>query len=174
MYEAACEGHLDICKLLYENGAQNDVWKVDDTGWTPYHAAAYKGHDGLVRWFVLQGALCADADSVEIEGDRIYPQQQRTWGRNVWRGNRNMADSCQRLVAWAKEAIETHSALVMFLLGALPPAPDTDQSRSLQCLSVRPGIRKHIGDFCWAGSHKSEASSHPASGGGCVALLRKD
>ena len=35
----------------------------------------------------------------------------------------------------------------MFLLGTLPPAPDKKQSRTLQCLSGHPGVRKHIGTF---------------------------
>ena len=35
----------------------------------------------------------------------------------------------------------------MFLLGTLPPAPDKDQSCTLQCLSGHAGVRKHIGDF---------------------------
>jgi hypothetical protein len=56
--------------------------------------------------------------------------------------------SCERLVEWAKEVTQTHSSLMMFLLGTLPPAPDKDQSCALlQCLSGHPGVRKHIGDF---------------------------
>ena len=58
-----------------------------------------------------------------------------------------MSRSCVRLVGWAKEVTQTHSSLMMFLLGTLPPAPGKDQSRTLQCLSVHLGIRKQIGNF---------------------------
>ena len=58
-----------------------------------------------------------------------------------------MSTSCKRLVGWAKEVTQSHSALVLILLGTLPPAPGKDQSCILQCLSGQPGIRKHIGDF---------------------------
>ena len=143
MYEAAEEGHLDICKLLYENGAQNHVRRCIEDGWASIHAAANKGHDELVRWFVLQGALCADANSEEIDEDYIYPEDHDT----VSSDRKRMASSYKRLVEWAEMVVQTHSAVVMFLGGTLPPAPDTVQSRTLQCLSGHPGVRKHIGDY---------------------------
>ena len=58
-----------------------------------------------------------------------------------------MDSAYKRLVEWAKEATQTHSAVVTFLGGTLPPAPDTDQSGILQYLSGHPGVRQHIGDF---------------------------
>ena len=144
MYEAAYQGYFVICKLLYENGAQNDIWRYDKYQWCPIHAAAYKGHDEVVRWFVLQGALCADTSSEEMDEDRIYPTYHVV---AVSPARKRMASSYKRLVEWAKEVTQCHSSVVMFLLGTLPPAPDTDKSRTLQCLSGFPGVRKHIGDF---------------------------
>jgi len=143
MYTAAEDGNLDICKLLYENGAQNHVRRCTKDEGGPFHAAANKGHDELVRWFVLQGALCADASSEEIDEDCIYPKDHVT----VSSARERIASSYKRLVEWAEMVIQTHSAVVMFLGGTLPPAPDTVQSRTLQCLSGHPGVRKHIGDF---------------------------
>ena len=136
------QGHLEVCKFLHANGARHDVRKeMYSNGWTPFHAATYQGHDELVRWLVLQGALCVDDSSEAIEGDRIYPKRCGGRARNT------MSPSCLRLVEWAKEVTQTHSELVTFLLGTLPPAPDKDQSCTLQCLSGHPGVRKHIGDF---------------------------
>ena len=140
MHVAAQLGHLNICKLLYANGAQNDVWKDDGYGWTPFHCAARNGHDEVVRWLTFHGALCTDSSSEMVEGDRIYPYLET---QHKWRMNR----SFERLVEWAKEVTQSHSAVITFLCGALPPAPDEDESRTLQCLSVHPGIRKLIGDF---------------------------
>ena len=148
MFAAADAGHLDVCKLLYANGAQKDLRRDDGYGWTPFHIAAASRHasvssrDEIVRWLVLHGALFLDANSKEIGGDRIYPEGPLS------RGNRStILRSCERLVEWAEEVTQTHSSVVIFLLGALPPAPGKEQSRTLQCLSGHPGVRKHIADF---------------------------
>ena len=63
-----------------------------------------------------------------------------------WRNGR-VSRSCERLVEWAEEITQTQSALVTFLVGTLPPEPGKDQTRSIQCLSGHPGVRKHISDF---------------------------
>ena len=142
MSAAAEGGNLNVCMLLYENGAQNDVRRTDKDGWNPFHAVAYLGYDELIRWLVLQGALCADANSEKIKGNRIYP------GTLFNNGNRSaISRSCERLVEWAEEITQTQSALVTFLVGTLPPEPGEDQTRSIQCLSGHPGVRKHISDF---------------------------
>jgi len=136
MNVAVQHGHLEVCKVLHANGAKNDIRKEDGSGWTPFQHAASAGHDEVVRWLVLQGALCADdANSVEIEGDRIGEKTHDI-----------MFQSCA-LVEWAAEVASSHSSMVMFLFGALPPPPHTDQSCILQCLSGHPGVRKHIADF---------------------------
>ena len=168
MHAAAQQGHLEVCKFLQANGASHDIWKELSYGWTPFHEAIFKRRDDVVRWLVLQGALCANGSSEKIEGGRIYPgsesdldsgsgsssdsdmysewtnieeTRQRKWNWNT------MSSSCVRLVQWAKKVTESHSALVMFLLATLPPAPNKDQACILHCLSGCPGVRKHIGDF---------------------------
>jgi len=135
MWSAARNGHLDVCKFLYENGAENDIRRETFFGSTPFSAAATNNRDEVLRWLVLHGALCADnsSEDVCVERARIdYESQVR---------------SCELLVAWTEEVTQSHSALITFLGGTLPPAPDKDQSRALQCLSGYPGVRKHIGDF---------------------------
>ena len=147
MYTAAAKGNLDVCKLLYANGAQNDVRGADPDGYAPFHVAVTvtaRSHeqDEVLRWLTLHGALCADANSERFEGNRIYPIDIR-----LQNDKKEISTSCQGLVEWAKEVTQTHSSLVAFLHGALPPAPNQDQSRTLQCLSGHPGVRQHIGDF---------------------------
>ena len=150
LYAAVSEDQLDVCKVLYESGAQNDVRRrnnydqmcygdQDQFYWTPFTAAAYHGYTQVLRWLVLHGALCADNSSEDVEGGRIQ------WEN--WSGN--MASSCNQLVVWAEEVTQSHSALLTFLGGTLPLAPtrSTDQRCILPCLSGHPGVRKHIGDF---------------------------
>ena len=150
LYAAVSEGQLDVCKVLYESGAQNDVRRrnnydqmcygdQDQFYWTPFTAAAYHGYTQVLRWLVLHGALCADNSSEDVEGGRIQ------WEN--WSGN--MASSCNQLVVWAEEVTQSHSALLTFLGGTLPLAPtrSTDQRCILPCLSGHSGVRKHIDDF---------------------------
>ena len=142
MYAAARQGHVEVCKFLHANGASIGEDSVVG-GWPPFNSAVFHDHDELARWLVLQRVLCADGSSEEIEIGRehlIYPL--------FCFGNESrISRSCERLVEWAKEVTESHSSLMMFLLGALPPAPGKNQSRTLQCLSGHPGVRKHIGNF---------------------------
>eukprot|EP00563_Minutocellus_polymorphus_P005305 CAMPEP_0181044038 /NCGR_PEP_ID=MMETSP1070-20121207/13039_1 /TAXON_ID=265543 /ORGANISM="Minutocellus polymorphus, Strain NH13" /LENGTH=292 /DNA_ID=CAMNT_0023122429 /DNA_START=12 /DNA_END=890 /DNA_ORIENTATION=+ len=135
---AAGDGHLEVCKVLHANGAKNDIWKEDDAGWTPVKFAAIVDQYEVVRWLVLQGALCANDKSEEIEPDRIYREFDE---------DTSISHTCDRLVKWADEVTSSHSSVVMFLLGTLPPPPNADQSCILQCLGGHPGVRKHVADF---------------------------
>ena len=140
LYVAAVNNHLEVCKVLYENGARNDVRKKIKYNWTPFKVAAKNGNTQIVRWLVLHGALCADNNSEKVEGWRI-----ESHGFSMIHDE--SSSSCNELVAWAEEVTESHSALITFLGGTLPPAPDADQRCFLQCLSGHPGVRKHIADF---------------------------
>ena len=141
MCVAAGEGNLAICKFLYENDARDDVRRnsLNEGLWTTFHEAAWRGQHEVVQWLTLNGALCTNDSSETFQKALIYP-----------RTNNNTPDifrSLQRLVKWAQKVTQSHSALVMFLLGTLPPALDMPRSRIIQDLSGHPGIRKHIGDF---------------------------
>ena len=144
MYAAAFSGHLDICKLLYENGAQNNIRRraTFNEYSTPLNVAAIHGYERVVRWLVLHGALCADNSSEVVEGKFIFGRASLGIV-----SHEKVVHSCDRLVEWAEEVTQSHSSLITFLGGALPPSPDQKQSRMLQCLSGHPGVRKHIGDF---------------------------
>jgi len=51
---AAWNGHLDICRLLIDKGAQVTV--KNEYGWTPLHFAADRGHVEIVRLLCDHGA----------------------------------------------------------------------------------------------------------------------
>ena len=87
MYQAAQNGHLDVCKVLYENGAENDVRRTNTRRvrrtiitrrnyLTPFRAASINGHDQVARWLVLHGALCADSNSEDVDVERILKEVQ--------------------------------------------------------------------------------------------------
>lgn len=52
---AAAFGHVDTVSALIERGA--DVNAKDLTGWTPLHAAAFKGNMQIVRLLLEKGAV---------------------------------------------------------------------------------------------------------------------
>ena len=54
LYSAACFGHLDICRMLLDKGAQ--VNARSKGGWTPLHYAAQQGHIEIVRLLCDRGA----------------------------------------------------------------------------------------------------------------------
>ena len=61
---AARNGHLDICRLLIDKGAQVDAKSI--VGRTPLHFAADEGHIEIVRLFCDRGA------DVEARSDGGY------------------------------------------------------------------------------------------------------
>ena len=52
---AAAFGHVDTVRALIERGA--DVNAKDLTGWTPLHAAAFKGNMQIIRLLLEKGAV---------------------------------------------------------------------------------------------------------------------
>ena len=47
------KGHLEIAKLLLENGA--NVHAKDNRGWTPIHKAGENGHMEVAKWLIENG-----------------------------------------------------------------------------------------------------------------------
>jgi len=62
---AANNGHLDICRLLIDKGAQ--VEAKNGGGWTPLHCSADRGHVEIVRLLCDHGA---DVEARTISGWR--------------------------------------------------------------------------------------------------------
>jgi ankyrin repeat protein len=52
---AAAHGRLETARTLLDRGA--DVNAADITGWTPLHAAAYKGNPEIIRLLLERGAV---------------------------------------------------------------------------------------------------------------------
>jgi len=63
LLNAAENGHLDICSLLIDNGAQVEVRDID--GWTRLHFAAIHGHIEIVRLLCDRGADVEACDDDE-------------------------------------------------------------------------------------------------------------
>jgi hypothetical protein len=65
LHIASDNGHLAICRLLIDKGAQVEAKDRDGYGRTPLHWAAWKGHVEIVRLLCDRGA---DAEARDIDG----------------------------------------------------------------------------------------------------------
>ena len=65
LFQAASRGHLEVCRLLLDAGA--DLEAVDDAGLRPLHSAAEAGHVQLVRLLLDAGA---ELEAEDEGGDR--------------------------------------------------------------------------------------------------------
>jgi len=92
---AASNGHLDICRLLIDKGAQVEA-KVS-CGWSPLHYAAEQGHVEIVR------LLCNHGADVEARVN------------NVWRPLHYAA--CNGHISVVKELIEERNADINARIG---------------------------------------------------------
>ncbi|GAB1605505.1 receptor-interacting serine/threonine-protein kinase 4-like isoform X1 [Argonauta hians] len=63
LHYASRSGHLEICKLLVENGANVNCTTASGLA-TPLHRAAYSGHNSVVKFLLEKGAdpFKCDAD----------------------------------------------------------------------------------------------------------------
>jgi ankyrin repeat protein len=76
LHWAACNGHLEVAKLLVANGAA--VGAQAYSGQTPLHVAAECGHIDVARFLVANGAPVNDKNA---DGDT--PVHCAAWGGNL-------------------------------------------------------------------------------------------
>ena len=67
LHQAASEGHLEVVRLLVENGA--NVNARDENGRTPLFRAADEGHLDIVRLLVENGA---EVNGLIIGGTTLF------------------------------------------------------------------------------------------------------
>jgi len=56
MLRACQEGHLAVCRWLFEVGAAEDIRKANNNGYTPMLLACWQGHLSVCKWLVEVGA----------------------------------------------------------------------------------------------------------------------
>jgi len=148
MLLAARKGRMDLCKWLFDHGAAKDIKRRTITYFDSRPLRAAFGFSNqldfnLCKWFILNGALCKDDDSGELDVEVM----KRDLGVDIpWRVEERKA-----LLEWANDLHRPRTSSLLFLSGALSRpqhAYRTCQNVShVQLLGGKPGIRELIGDY---------------------------
>lgn len=87
MYAAVLEGHLDVCKWLYEYSDDDDIRRTNAAGFSLLRVATSEnsppyGRTALVRWLVSKGALSHDDGTVDrtLMWRGLSPIKNRRYG----------------------------------------------------------------------------------------------
>eukprot|EP00563_Minutocellus_polymorphus_P012912 CAMPEP_0181075432 /NCGR_PEP_ID=MMETSP1070-20121207/30104_1 /TAXON_ID=265543 /ORGANISM="Minutocellus polymorphus, Strain NH13" /LENGTH=403 /DNA_ID=CAMNT_0023156559 /DNA_START=132 /DNA_END=1344 /DNA_ORIENTATION=+ len=113
LYSAVRFGTLEVCKWLFAHGAAGDIKRtVADTRYTPLSGIFDESDKRtLSRWLILNGALCKDDDTGELDHDLITKDL-------TYHGD-DSARELPELLMWAREHHQCRSAFGVFLMGTL-------------------------------------------------------
>ena len=153
MFLAAAQNHLEACKWLFAHGAAKDVRRrirenhpYLPLGHSPlYSAFSLYSQQNVSRWLILNGALCKDDDSGELDVDTM--KHDLGMGDFSWN---YMHKEKKALLEWAADLHLPRTSFFLFLSGALSRPKhvySTRQAAPLQILGGNPGIRELIGDY---------------------------
>jgi len=118
MWEAAAGRHLEVCQWLFDHGAAKDVKRrtaAHAHGYYPNGRSAFsvtfgsKATRNITRWLILNGALCKDNESGELDVEIM----QQDLGTTSWPVQERGA-----LLEWANNLHRARTSFLLFLSGA--------------------------------------------------------
>lgn len=113
MYAAALHDRLEVCKWLSEHGASMDIKRRPNNGLSPLSVTFDEpGRRDVSRWLILNGALCKDDDSGDLDLGLVRKDL------NQFRG---CVEERPMFLEWANGQLQNREAFFVFLMGALPP-----------------------------------------------------
>ena len=150
MYIAAAYGRMEACKWLFKHGAAKDVNRRtrekisgNPNGYSPLSVTFGKDlgkNRSFSRWLILNGALCNDDDSGELNVELV----KEDLGFYLYAEERKL------LLEWANDLHRPRTSFLLFLSGALSApqhAYSTRRSSPLKVLSGMSGVMELIGDY---------------------------
>ena len=146
MWNAAVHGRMETCKWLFAHGAAGDIKRrTSESSPLAYAAltsAVAPSYRNLSRWFILNGALCKDDDSGDLDVEIMKQDLGVDWQRVRER---------KLLLEWAKDLHGARTSFLLFLSGALSApkhAYRTHRSSSpVRILSGKSGALELISDY---------------------------
>jgi hypothetical protein len=149
MLNAADNGHIEVCKWLFDHGAAKDVKRRTRWNETPLSAAFGVSdymYRNLSRWLILNGALCKDNESGDLDVETAWQDLGVRYGRDSLSFQERKA-----LLEWATDLHRPRTSFLLFLSGTHSGPKDACSTRrnvsSLQLLGGKPGILELIGDY---------------------------
>ena len=157
MYEAAHYERLEVCKWLFEHGAAKDI-KRRIRGDHPDYYEHPNGRNALShtfrmetpslrnlrRWLILNGALCKDDDSGDLDVEVMKEDLGPIHNTSI------RAQEREALLEWATDLHRARFSFLLFMSGARS-APQhayrTRRSSPLKILSGNSGFMELIGDY---------------------------
>ena len=135
---------MEVCKWLFAHGAAKDIKRRSHNGASPLCIFfPFSNQRDLNRWLILNGALCKDDDSGELD---VEIMKQDLGGVVPWRVQERKA-----LLEWATDLHRARTSSLLFLSGALSRPKHAYRTRRnvshVQLLGGKPGIRELIGDY---------------------------
>ena len=153
MFSAVMNGRIELCQWLYDHGAAKDIKRrtLEQSESSPLLLAFLKKEQNLSRWLILNGALCKDDDSGNLDV-KVMKQDLDPNLQNVPKLRRDeLRRERVQLLEWANDLYRPRTSFLLFLSGALSDPEYACSTRrnvsSLQLLAGKPGIRELIGDY---------------------------
>ena len=143
MLMAAFRGHLEVCKWLFAHGAAKDIKRRTSNGGSPLSATFTTSKRDVNRWLILNGALCKDDDSGELDGEimKCDLYVDCSW----------LVKEIELLLEWANDLHRPRTSSLLFLSGALSRPKHTYSTRRnvspVQLLAGKSGTLELIGDY---------------------------
>ncbi len=151
MVLAAAAGHNEACRWLFVHGAAKDIKRTmpevascrhiygrSALFWTFGRPEPSKRT--ISRWLILNGALCKDDDSGELNVEIMKQDLDSEYNSARFRERK-------ALLKWANDLHRARTSFLLFLSGAQQHAPSTRRTvSSLQLLGGKPEILELIGD----------------------------
>jgi len=157
MLAAVLYGRKDICQLLYDHGAHNDV-KREDNGFSPLRCVLHPAEPlegvssqdliGTAQWLILHGAIPTDGN-----GNPKKDDMGNLFSLDCTIGSKHGSDHGffvrERLQQWAENICSVHNSFFVFLCGTtfLPRLVNGSDFKPISHLIGHEGIRKRIADY---------------------------
>ena len=159
LFMACLQGNFELCKWLYEHGAEKDIQRIT-RGHAPRTPLKVAKGPALVHWLILKGAVCSNVASGEIDREVLRRDLKPIYPREGW-------DERPRLLEWARSYVQTHHNFMVFLGGTLSDNDsgerilgENDQQEDnrspLQSLRGTPGVLELIADYVGFGRSKRD------------------
>jgi len=147
MLIAADNGHIEVCKWLFDRGAAKDVKRRNHYSHSPLCVSfPFSNQRDLNRWLILNGALCKNDESGKLDIETAWEDLCVRYGRTSPSFQERKA-----LLEWATDLHRPRTSFLLFLSGAYSAPKDACSTRQnvppLQLLAGKPGILELIGDY---------------------------